>query len=116
MQIYDLLFWCVQTAALLAVVLAYVTLVKRKLVTNLDIVSILAPIGIWFCLMIFGNNPKSLANLIELFALFPLVAALLVVRTFFLAGWSNGKRSFTAFASGIVVAVALYDFVPLLPE
>jgi hypothetical protein len=111
------IFWSVMVAsALLALAsLAWVTAEKNGL-RSTDILVVIVPFVLWFLLLLLWHRPKSLSNLIEPFALVPVVGMCLAVRAFAFGKRSHTIRSSAALAVCIVATVALYAFVPVLPE
>lgn len=111
------IIWSVLVAfALLALVsLAWVTAEDNGLRVT-DILVVIVPFILWFLLFFLWHRPKSLSNLVEIFALVPVVGICLAVRAFAFGTRSHTIRSLAALAACIVVTVALYAFVPSLPE
>lgn len=106
-----------QIAALVALVLTYIYLERNNQATYFDVATIFIPGLLWLSLMVSGILPKSIANLVvEPMVLFPIIVTLLIFRTFLLSTMSNFNRSRAALFSGILVGIALYVFVPALPE
>ena len=117
MNIYGYLILAALVVALIAVVSTYIYLERKKDATLNDVATIFFPFLLWFGLTLSGILPKSLANLfLEPLVLFPIVVLCLLVRAFSLPSWSNAKRSRSALISVLLVAVAIYIFMPLLPE
>jgi hypothetical protein len=106
-----------QVAALIALVPTYIHLERVKQATIIDVATIFGPGILWFCLLCSGIRSKSLSNLvIEPMILLPIIVAFLLIRTFATINMSNLNRSRSAFYSGVLVAIAVYVLVPLLPE
>ena len=102
--------------ALLALVsLAWVA-AEDDALKPMDILAGIAPFVVWFLLLFLWHRPKSLANLVEPFALVPVVGIALAVRAFAFGARSHVVRSSVALVVCVVAAVALYAFVPVLPE
>ncbi len=114
---HAILFWSIMAAsALLALVsLAWITAEENGLrVTDVGI--LVAPWATWFLLLVAWHHPKSLSNLIEPFALVPVVGICLAIRAFGFTRRSHAVRSWVALGTCILAALALYAFVPALPE
>jgi hypothetical protein len=112
-----IMFWPVMGAfALLAIAsLAWVT-AEDDAVRVTDIFVVIAPFVLWFLLLFLWHRPKSLSNLIEPFALVPVVGICMAVRAFGFSTRSHTVRSSVALLACLVATVALYAFVPALPE
>jgi hypothetical protein len=115
-MIYPIIFWSMQALSLVALVWVYTKLEKSKSATNFDVALFFVPFVLWIALMSTGLRPKSLANLIEPFVIFPLLLGCLSLRTFALPNWSNQNRSQIGFLAGLFVALAVYFLMPALPE
>ena len=113
---YAFVFWFVLLGSLIAMIGTFVFLVRTHTLTMFDIALPILPVVLWFGLMLTGLRLKSLANLIEPFALVPILAVCLLFRAFSFRSSSNGKRSIAALVLGLAGAVAIYAFVPLLSE
>ena len=111
------IFWSIIIAsALLALVsLAWVTAEEDGLRVT-DILVVIVPFVLWVLLLFLWHRPKSLSNLIEPFALVPVIGICLAVRAFAFGMHSHTIRSLIAFVFGILATVALYALVPVLPE
>ena len=107
----ETLFWSVLGASAAAVVAILTRLRRGSGVSPWDIALVFVPGMIWFALAISGFRLKSLSNLAEFFALFPITAGLLAVR------WKLSSAAAPAiFGCGVLAALLLYVFVPVLPE
>jgi hypothetical protein len=106
---YAVLWWVVLAICVAAVCGAIVVLARKGNLTGWDLGLLFAPFALWIVLVGTNLRPKSLANLIELFALVPVVALAFVARIF-------RVRAQIVFGCGVLVALLLYAFVPLLPE
>jgi hypothetical protein len=113
---YAVLFWMVLVTSILFIIGTFIVLIRRKSLTVFDCLLFILPFAVWIALTYTWNHPKSLSNLIELFALIPILSTLFLARAFLTIGWSNRKKSCVAFSIAIFAATALYAFVPLLPE
>lgn len=111
------LFWSALGAfAILALVsLAWLAGEEGSLKAT-DILVVIAPFIVWLLLLFFWQRPKSLSNLVEPFALVPIIATALAVRAFGFSKRSHTARSVVAFTVCVIAAVGLYALVPALPE
>jgi hypothetical protein len=110
------LFWSVLAASVAAVALCFIRLVRSGEVTGFDVALFLAPFGLWWVLAIANIREKSLANLLEPISLFVLLSLCFVVRTLAVGMGTSRRRSIVALCFGMIAALALYGFVPVLPE
>jgi hypothetical protein len=109
-------FSSVLTAFLLATVFCFVRLARSGQTTGFDVALFLAPFGLWWALAIANVLDKSLANILEPISLFVLLSICFFVRTFAVPLGSSRRRSILALWVGMTAALALYVFVPVLPE
>jgi uncharacterized protein YacL len=109
-------FSFVLTAALLATALCFVRLARSGETTGFDVALFLAPFGLWWTLAIANVLEKSLANILEPISLFVLLSVCFVVRTFAVQLGTSRRRAIVALYVGMTAALALYVFVPVLPE
>jgi hypothetical protein len=114
---FAVFFWSVLGAfAILAIgSLAWVSAEENGLVPT-DLLMLLAPFVLWFLLLFLWRRPKSLSNLVELFALVPIIGTCLAVRAFGFNARSHIMRSSVALVVCLAATVALYAFMPVLPE
>ena len=113
---YATAFWAIEVVSLIAIVATLAFLVRTHAVTTYDVALLILPFALWFILTMTGVRPKSLSNLTEAFALLPILAICLLLRSFRSLKWSNTHRSMVSLVLGLSGAVAIYAFVPLLPE
>jgi hypothetical protein len=113
---YAGIFWTVQIASAVVIVVTFIFLAKARGVTIYDIALFIAPFMLWLALLSMGLRPKSLSNLFEPFLLIPFLAVCFLLRAFAFRGRANARRSLVAFLIGLAGAIAIYAFVPLLPE
>ena len=92
-----------------------VTLVRGSALLLDDIALLATPFLLWLALSLTGLRAKSLANLVEPVVVFVFVCLFLGIRTFGRQGTPR-QRSRRALGSGLVVALLVHLFVPVLPE
>ena len=110
------MFWFVLCAALALAIFSFISLARRKAITNWDIALIFVPFFAWWALALMNLRLKSLSNLIEPFALIVFIALLLTIRAFAVPAQSQPVTSRIVFVIGLTAAIVLYIFVPALPE
>jgi hypothetical protein len=103
-------------AFLLADVMSFIYLAKRRNVTLWDAGIFIAPFALWYALAVIGLRPKTLSNLVELLALVPVVSVVFVIRVFVGKQIPVHRRAKVAFIVACVFAILVYALVPTLPE
>jgi hypothetical protein len=109
-------FLLVLAASFLATAVCFVYLLRRGEATGFDAALFLAPFALWWVFAIVNVRKKSLANFLEPISLFVLLSLCFVVRTFAVRLGTSRRRSIVSLCLGMVATMALYWFVPVLPE
>jgi hypothetical protein len=113
---HTLTFWLPLAIAAAMTFGSFIFLARHKAVTRWDIGLCFAPFIIWWLLAFLNLRPKSLSNFIEFFYLILLVPGILVIRALAFAKKPQWASAPLAFSVALIVTVAIYVFVPALPE
>ena len=108
---YSIIFLLALFGAIAFIAVVVMALKSRGDLSPWDIGSAMVPCTLWFLLVTFGALPKSMSNLLEVFALLPITACFFAVRL------KVAKvRPSVIFGICTMAALLLYVFVPVLPE